>query len=86
MEITYDAEADALYIRFLRGPVVTKLVDEGIAVDYLENGDVAGIEVLDALRRADALPDFANVALSDITHPRHKSRAKGPGSPRRKAG
>jgi len=51
MRITYDAEVDALYIRFLETTVTTQHVAEGIAVDYAADGRVAGIEMLDAKAR-----------------------------------
>ena len=51
MKITYDAEVDALYIRFLETTVTTQHVAEGIAVDYAADGRVAGIEMLDAKAR-----------------------------------
>ncbi len=48
VRITYDAEADALYIRFIEATVTTKHVAEGIAVDYDADDRIAGIEILDA--------------------------------------
>ena len=51
MTITYDAEVDALYIRFIETTVTTQHVAEGIAVDYAADGRVAGIEMLDAKAR-----------------------------------
>ena len=49
MKITYDGQVDALYIRFLETTVTTKHVAEGLAMDYDVNGNLAGVEVLDAL-------------------------------------
>lgn len=51
MRITYDPTVDALYIRFEEGTVTTKHLAEGIAVDYDARGRLAGIEILDAIRR-----------------------------------
>ncbi len=51
MRITYDSEVDALYIRFIDTTVTTQHITEGIAVDYDANGKIAGIEVLDAIKR-----------------------------------
>jgi uncharacterized protein YuzE len=48
VKITYDARVDALYIRFLDTPVTTKNVSEGVAFDYDADGQLAGIEVLEA--------------------------------------
>jgi YD repeat-containing protein len=51
MKITYDAEVDALYIQFLETTVTTEHLAEGIAADYDAQGKLAGIEILDALKR-----------------------------------
>jgi len=51
VRITYDSEVDALYIRFIDTTVTTQHITEGIAVDYDANGKIAGIEVLDAIKR-----------------------------------
>ncbi|HOV43557.1 MAG TPA: DUF2283 domain-containing protein [Syntrophothermus lipocalidus] len=66
MRITYDAEVDALYIRFIETTVTTEHVTEGIALDYTEDGRLAGIEVLDARRRFGSLDVFRKVILEDI--------------------
>jgi uncharacterized protein YuzE len=51
MRITYDREVDALYFRFRETTVTTKHLGEGIAADYDSDGRLAGIEILDAIRR-----------------------------------
>ncbi|MFN3761963.1 MAG: DUF2283 domain-containing protein [Anaerolineae bacterium] len=51
MRVTYDPEVDALYIRFLETKVTTKHLAEGIAADYDAEGRLAGIEILDAMKR-----------------------------------
>lgn len=51
MRITYDADVDALYIRFCETSVTTKELGEGIAVDLDAEGHLAGIEALNALTR-----------------------------------
>lgn len=51
MRITYDSEVDALFIRFIDTTVTTQNITEGIAVDYDKNGKIAGIEVLDLIKR-----------------------------------
>lgn len=50
MRITYDSQADALYIRFLDEPaqVTTQRLSEDVAVNYAPDGRIVGIEVLDA--------------------------------------
>ena len=51
MKITCDHEVDALYIRFKETTVTTKRLAEGIAADYDAEGRLAGIEILDAVKR-----------------------------------
>ncbi len=66
MRITYDAEADALYIRFLETTVTTEDVAEGIAVDYAADGRIAGIEILDASKRFGDLSVLQRIVLENI--------------------
>lgn len=51
VKISYDREVDALYIRLKETTVTTDLIEEGIALDYDEVGQVAGIEILDVRTR-----------------------------------
>ncbi len=51
MRISYDSEVDALSIFFRETSVTTKHLAEGIAADYDRDGHLAGIEILDAVRR-----------------------------------
>lgn len=51
MKITYDPEVDALSITFREATVTTKHLAEGIAVDYDADGRLAGLEILDAVKR-----------------------------------
>ena len=66
MRITYDAEVDALYIRFIETTVTTEHVAEGIAVDYAGDGRIAGIEILNARKRFGDPEVFRRVVLEDI--------------------
>lgn len=66
MRITYDSEVDALYIRFIETTVTTQHLAEGIAVDYAEDGRIAGIEILDARKRFGDPEVFRRVVLEDI--------------------
>ena len=52
MKITYDPEADALYIA-LREAAATDGIDieEGVSVDLDKDGHIIGIEILDASKR-----------------------------------
>ncbi len=75
MRIAYDAEVDALYIRFLETTVTTEHLAEGIAADYAADGKLAGIEILDALKRFGDPEVFRRVILEDITLTRPESAA-----------
>ena len=66
MRITYDSEVDALYIRFIEATVTTNHVAEGVAVDYDADGRIAGIEILDAVRRFGSKDVFKKVTLEDV--------------------
>jgi uncharacterized protein YuzE len=66
MKITYDREVDALYIRFKETTVTTKHLTEGIAADYDADGLLAGIEILDAVKRLGDPQVFKQVILEDI--------------------
>lgn len=66
MKITYDAEVDALYIEFLEGTVTTEHLTEGVAADYDAEGRLAGIEILDALKRFGDRQTLRRVVLEDI--------------------
>jgi uncharacterized protein YuzE len=66
MRITYDQEVDALYIRFQETTVTTKHLAEGIAADYDAEGRLAGIEILDAMKRLGDPEVFKRVTLEDV--------------------
>lgn len=66
MRITYDPEVDALYIRFREATVTTKHIGEGLAADYDAEGQLAGIEILDAAKRLGGRDVFKQVVLEDI--------------------
>lgn len=69
MKITYDAEVDALYIRFRETTVTTQHLTEGIAADYDAEGHLAGIEILDVVKRLGNRDIFKQVVLEDIALP-----------------
>ena len=74
MRITYDHEVDALYIRFKESTVTTKHLAEGIAADYDAEGRLAGIEILDAVKRLGDPSVFKQVILEDIALQRQHCR------------
>jgi uncharacterized protein YuzE len=52
MNISYDKDADCLYIQFQQGKVnKTKKIDEGILVDLDEGGRIYGIEIVGVSER-----------------------------------
>ena len=54
MNIKYDKEADAMYLRFSDAEVAESDEDKpGIIIDYDKNGKIVGIELLDASQRTD---------------------------------
>ena len=66
MKITYDSKVDALYIQFLDSKVTTEHLAEGIAADHDPLGQLAGIEILDAVKRFGDLGTLRQVILEDI--------------------
>ena len=66
MYITYDPEVDALYLRFRETTVTTKNLTEGIAADYDSEGNLAGIEILDAVKRFGDRDTLKKVTLEEI--------------------
>jgi uncharacterized protein YuzE len=66
MKITYDREVDALYIQFKDTTVTTQHLAEGIAADYDSDGRLAGIEILDAVKRLGDSHTFRQVILEDV--------------------
>ena len=63
MRISYDREVDALYIRFKETTVTTKHLEDGIALDYDATDRLAGIEILDAMKRLENPELFRQVVL-----------------------
>lgn len=54
MHITYDAKADALYIKLKEGEYHRdREVEPGIVLDMGRNNDLLGVEILDASTKLD---------------------------------
>src|SRR5664279_2072592 len=66
MTITYDQQVDALYVRFRETTVTTKHLADGIAADYDSEGHLAGIEILDAMKKLGDPTVFRRVTLEDV--------------------
>ena len=66
MKITYDPEADALYIELRDArPADSMDVEEGVTVDLDNEGHIIGLEVLDASKRM-TLEDLTNVSYENL--------------------
>ncbi len=51
MKTVYDAESDALYVRFAEKPIVeSEEVSEGVVLDFDAEGRIVAVEFLDASR------------------------------------
>jgi len=49
MKVSYDSKHDVLYLKFSEAKIVdTVEVAEGILIDYGENGEIVGIEMINA--------------------------------------
>ena len=70
MKIRYDREVDALSITFREAKTTTKHLAEGIAADYDAEGRLAGIEVLDAVKRFGNEDTLRQVVLEGIGPPK----------------
>ena len=63
MKTTYDAEADALYVRFSDTPVVeSEEVSDGVVLDFDADGRIVAIELLDATKHVAAGATFPTAA------------------------
>ena len=66
MKISYDPEVDALSITFRETTVTTKHLAEGIAADYDADGKLAGIEILDAIKRFGGKETLRQVVIEGL--------------------
>ena len=66
MRIRYDAEVDALSISFRDTTVTTEEWAEGITGEYDAQGQLVGIEILDAAKRTGDLTAFRQVVLEGV--------------------
>jgi uncharacterized protein YuzE len=63
MKVTYDPEVDVLRIIFRNAPIEESDEDKpGVILDYDAEGNVVGLEVLNASRRVENPREFAVTA------------------------
>jgi uncharacterized protein YuzE len=66
MKITYDPEADALYIELRRVTAADSVdIEEGVTVDLDAEGHIIGIEILDASERLTP-EELVNVSYENL--------------------
>ena len=67
MHITYDAEADVLYIELQAVPARDTIdIEEGVSVLVDEDGHIVSLEVLDARARLGAVVHDSAVAIEQL--------------------
>lgn len=66
MKITYDPEADALYIQLRHAAAKDSVeIEEGVVADMDKEGHIVGLEVLDALARI-GREGLANISYENL--------------------
>ena len=64
MRMRVDKEADALYLDLTQSPIESsEEVSPGVILDYDRNGNLVGIEILDASKKAGSNNIFQSVGL-----------------------
>jgi uncharacterized protein YuzE len=66
MRIRYDPEVDALSIIFRETTVTTAPLAEGIAAEYDADGQLVGLEILDAIKRFGGRETLRQVVLEGL--------------------
>jgi uncharacterized protein YuzE len=67
MKITYDSDADAMYIELKKSEVdKTKEIDLNTKVDYDDKGNLIGIEILFVKERMPHLLEDKNIQIKEI--------------------
>jgi len=66
MKITYDAEVDVLRILFSNTPIEESDEDKpGVILDYDKDGNIVGLEILDASKRIENPRAIEYVVVGD---------------------
>lgn len=65
MKSRYDAEADALYVRFAEAPVVeSEEVRPGLVIDLDASGRIVAVEILDVSEHLSKEADLAHLTAA----------------------
>ena len=66
MEISYDKEADAMYIEFKKGASSkTKVLDKKTIIDLDKKGNIMGIELLSVSKRI-PLKSLSEISIKNV--------------------
>jgi len=67
MKVTYDSEVDVLHVLFSNAPIEESDEDKpGVILDYDKDGNVVGVEILDAQKRLGGREDVRQVELEGV--------------------
>ena len=60
MKLSYDPDADSLWIRWNHSPIEESYeIEPGIVLDYDKKGIVVGVEIMDASKKIENLPSVS---------------------------
>jgi uncharacterized protein YuzE len=67
MKVTYDSEVDVLHVLFSNAPIEESDEDKpGVILDYDKDGNVVGVEILDAQKRLGGRENVREVELEGM--------------------
>jgi uncharacterized protein YuzE len=67
MKVTYDSEVDVLRVLFSNAPIEESDEDKpGVILDYDKNGNIVGVEILDAQKRLGGKENVREVELEGV--------------------
>ena len=67
MKVTYDPEVDVLHVLFSNAPIEESDEDKpGVILDYDKDGNVVGVEILDAQKRLGTRENVRQVQLEGM--------------------
>jgi uncharacterized protein YuzE len=67
MKVTYDSEVDVLHVLFSNAPIEESDEDKpGVILDYDKDGNVVGVEILDAQKRLGTHENVRQVELEGM--------------------